>query len=153
MTRYLPLAVLGMLTLLFALPLLNGSDPAALDSAIAGHKAPPLPVPLDGRETLVNFFASWCVPCAAEHPVLQDIAARKTVRVIGIAYKDKTDATAAWLAERGNPYDALGHDDGKYAIEWGVTGVPETFLVAADGTVLRRHAGPLTLDAWKEMRP
>ncbi|NQY82353.1 MAG: DsbE family thiol:disulfide interchange protein [Alphaproteobacteria bacterium] len=93
-----------------------------------------------GQIVLVNFFASWCVPCRAEIPMLQSLA--KDLTVIGIAYKDKVQDTKAFLTRFGNPYHVVGVDlDGRTGITWGVYGIPETYLIDAQGNVLFRHAG------------
>ena len=104
-------------------------------------------IDLRGRPILVNFFASWCVPCVEEAPVLMDLR-RQGVVLYGIAYKDKPAATAAFLARHGNPYAKLARDEpGRVAIDWGVTGVPETYLVDPGGIVRWRSVGPLTREA------
>lgn len=93
---------------------------------------------------LVNFFASWCVPCKAEHAVLTRIAAEKPITLYGINYKDKPADAARWLTDLGNPYAAIGSDfSGRTGIDWGISGVPETFIIAADGTVVHRIRGPI----------
>jgi cytochrome c biogenesis protein CcmG, thiol:disulfide interchange protein DsbE len=96
-----------------------------------------------GEITLVNFWATWCPPCRAEHPVLLKLAA-DGVRVAGINIRDDAEKAEAYLADEGNPFFAVGFDpDGRNRIEWGVTAPPETFIVAGDGTVLFRFVGPL----------
>jgi cytochrome c biogenesis protein CcmG/thiol:disulfide interchange protein DsbE len=118
----------------FALPSLAG-DGAGLSSA-----------DLNGKVSLVNVFASWCVPCRAEHPVLNALSQLKRVPIYGINYKDKPEAARAWIAELGNPYTRIGADDGRVGIEWGVYGVPETFVVDRAGRIRYKHVGPLTPD-------
>jgi cytochrome c biogenesis protein CcmG/thiol:disulfide interchange protein DsbE len=95
-----------------------------------------------GEPLLVNFFASWCAPCRAEAPALALLA--ESVTVIGIAYKDKPVDTSAFLTQFGNPFSAIGVDrDGRLGFAWGVYGVPESYVIGSDGTVLLRHAGPI----------
>ncbi|MEO7854237.1 MAG: DsbE family thiol:disulfide interchange protein, partial [Rubrivivax sp.] len=95
--------------------------------------------------SLVNVFASWCVACRAEHPVLVDLARRKLVPIHGLNYKDKPDDAAAWLDRWGDPYTRTGADiDGLVGIDWGVYGVPETFVVDAQGRIAYKHIGPMT---------
>jgi cytochrome c biogenesis protein CcmG/thiol:disulfide interchange protein DsbE len=96
-----------------------------------------------GKPVLVNFFASWCAPCRAEAPALEMLS--KRVAILGIAYKDRSEDTTAFLQQYGNPFQAIGMDaDGRTGIEWGVYGVPETYLLDSNGVVKLRHAGPLT---------
>ncbi len=103
---------------------------------------------LTGEPTLVNVFASWCIPCRDEHPLLEALKTRTGVRLFGINHSDAPENARAFLAELGNPYDAVGADrDRRAAIDWGVYGVPETFLVDADGTIVYKHVGPLTPEA------
>lgn len=98
-----------------------------------------------GEVSLVNVFASWCVACREEHPVLMDLKARGLVPVHGLNYKDRPDDAARWLAQWGDPYTRTGADlDGRVAIDWGVYGVPETFVVGPDGRIAYKHIGPLT---------
>ena len=100
---------------------------------------------LKGEVTLVNVFASWCIPCLAEHPFLMKLATAKTVRLVAINYKDQPAKAVAWLEEHGNPFVRIGADrDGRAAIEWGVYGVPETFVVDKAGRIRFRHVGPVT---------
>lgn len=158
MNRWLafaPLAVLAALALLFGLYGLN-HDPKVEPRALVGKPLPELSLPSldDGRPVrladaakgpmLVNVFASWCAPCEIEAPVLVDLK-RQGVRIVGVAYKDAPPNTEAFLARLGDPYDArLVDRDGRAGIELGVTGVPETYLVGADGMILDKHSGPLT---------
>lgn len=98
-----------------------------------------------GHVSVVNFFASWCVPCRQEAPILPRIATLKGVALYGVAYKDMPDKARGFLKEVGDPYARVGIDEaGSAGIEWGITGVPETFVIDAHGTVLLRHQGPLT---------
>ncbi len=93
---------------------------------------------------IVNVFASWCVPCRAEHAVLTGLVENNGLRLFGINYKDKPEDATRWLTALGNPYERIGADfNGRAGIEWGISGVPETFIVGADGTVLYRYVGPV----------
>lgn len=96
-----------------------------------------------GGVAMVNFFASWCVPCRAEHEYLTALAAETEVPLYGINHRDKPEDAVAWLAELGNPYRRIGADPGRAAVEWGVTGVPETFVVDDAGRIRWHHRGPL----------
>ncbi|AXI47196.1 DsbE family thiol:disulfide interchange protein [Sulfitobacter sp. SK012] len=97
---------------------------------------------------LVNVFASWCLPCRAEHAVLARMVREEDLNLVGINYKDKPATAAKWLAELGNPYSRIGSDQtGRAGIEWGISGVPETFIVGPGGKVIFRHVGPISSDA------
>lgn len=135
----------------------NGRDISAIPSALIGQKAPSLALPplegsstpaltdaaMVGRLTLVNVFASWCVPCRQEHPILKELAKDERLTVVGINYKDRNDNALRFLGELGNPYDAIGVDpNGKAAIDWGVYGIPESYLVGPDGTIRYKKVGP-----------
>jgi cytochrome c biogenesis protein CcmG, thiol:disulfide interchange protein DsbE len=157
-----PLFVFAALALLFLVRLYAG-DPSRVPSALIGRPVPaftlePLPglshagqpVPglsdadLKGRVTVVNVWASWCVPCRQEHPALVELAKNPTVRVVGINYKDNPENARRFLGSLGNPFAAIGIDpNGRAAIDWGVYGVPETFVVGPDGTIRHKHIGPL----------
>ena len=131
-------------------------DPGTLPSALLDKPAPAVALPplldgkpglassdLKGAPVLVNVWASWCVPCRAEHPVLTRLA--REVPVFGLNYKDKADDARRFLVELGDPYQRIGTDlSGRTAIDWGVYGVPETFVVDAEGRIRHRHVGPLT---------
>jgi cytochrome c biogenesis protein CcmG/thiol:disulfide interchange protein DsbE len=131
-------------------------DPRGVPSMLIGKHVPPFALPgepgfadtdLAGKPILVNFFASWCVPCVEEAEVLMALR-QSGVAIYGIAYKDKPDNTAQFLKLHGNPYARLAHDaPGRVAIDWGVTGVPENYLIDKDGTVRWRWVGPLTPEA------
>ena len=169
LVHLLPLGFFLSLALIFLFRLESGVDPEAIPSALVGKPAPAFDLPaldglgvpalkradLDGKMTVVNVFASWCVPCRQEHPVLMALAADTRIRVVGINYKDKADNARAFLGELGNPYAAIGVDErGRAAIDWGVYGVPETFLVGADGVIRHKMIGPLTADSVKtELMP
>ena len=152
----IPVAVFGLLAGLFMAGMLR-EDPDALPSTLVGRPVPalalgplpPTPALTDadlraGRPVVVNFWASWCPPCRAEHPLLQELA-DTGVPVLGINYKDTPDKAAGFLDELGNPYARLGTDpQGRAGLDWGLYGVPETFVIGPDGTVLLRIAGPMT---------
>lgn len=134
-----------------------GRDAAVLPSPLIDKPAPEFALPalrgngsgfssadLAGKVSLVNIFASWCTPCRAEHPVLNALAKADRVPIYGINYKDKPEAADAWLSELGDPYTKIGADGGRVGIEWGVYGVPETFVVDRAGRIHYRHVGPLT---------
>ena len=159
---FLPLAVAAAIMGLSARYLLDDDAVRAADtlpSALVGRPAPTFELPpvegVDvpglatadleaGEVTALNVFASWCVPCRAEHAVLTRLAREEGLRLVGLNYRDEAEDAAAFLDELGNPYERVGHDrTGRTGIEWGVTGVPETFLLGPDGTVLHRHAGPV----------
>jgi cytochrome c biogenesis protein CcmG, thiol:disulfide interchange protein DsbE len=121
----------------FTLPPVEGMDVPGFDTAA-----------LSGAPTLVNVFASWCIPCRDEHPLLEAVKAQTGIRLFGINHSDAPENANAFLAELGNPYDAIGADrDRRVSLEWGVYGVPETFLVDAQGIIVFKHVGPLTPDA------
>lgn len=160
---FLPLAALIGLGLLFALFALQ-RDPQVQPDALVGKPMPALTLPdletgrphplraaLGDKPTLVNIFASWCAPCEIEHPVLVELKSQG-VRVVGVAYKDAPENTKAFLSRLGDPFAARFVDrDGRAGIELGVTGVPETYLVAPDGTILAKHTGPLTPEKAREL--
>ena len=98
----------------------------------------------DGRVTLVNFFASWCLPCRVEHPLLTALTEDSGVPLYGINHKDKTADALGWLEDLGNPYARIGVDPGRAAVNWGVYGLPETFVVDGAGTIRYHFRGPLT---------
>ena len=155
--RLLALAPVALFAALggFFLSGLFRDDPDALPSAIVGDPAPPLSVaplpghaPLtaealgDGEVKLVNFWASWCVPCRAEHPQLEALS--EALPVYGVNYKDQPGDALAFLRELGDPFAAIGVDEGRTGLDWGLYGVPETFVVDGDGVVRLRFAGPIT---------
>jgi cytochrome c biogenesis protein CcmG/thiol:disulfide interchange protein DsbE len=154
----LPAALFAVLLAAFALGL--GHDPHLLPSALLDRPAPEFALPglydgaaglsrkdLEGRVTLVNFFASWCLPCREEQPALMALKERQGVVLAGIAYKDKPEDSRHFLDRFGNPYAHIGVDrSGMTGIDFGVYGVPETYVVDAAGRIRYRHVGPLTAD-------
>ncbi len=161
----LALRAFAALAALFFFRLFAG-DASRIPSALIGQGAPTLDLPgLDGAArltdadlrkghvTVVNIFASWCLPCHEEHEVLLDLAADKAlaadgVRVIGVAQKDDPENVRRFLGAKGDPYAAVGLDpDGRASIDWGVYGVPETFIVKGDGTIAFKFIGPMSAEA------
>ena len=154
----LPMALTGIVMLVFAFGLMRDDGPSFKPSAVIGTMSPEIELagldagdaPLNlkdyrGEIVVVNFFASWCGPCRAEHPLLKRLADMPGVRLVGIAYKDKPADALAFLRELGDPFAAKGSDmDGKAAIGFGITGVPETFILGPDGIIRHHVAGPLT---------
>jgi cytochrome c biogenesis protein CcmG/thiol:disulfide interchange protein DsbE len=153
----LPLAIFAALAGVFLFQLLSGRDAATVPSALIGADAPATSLPpleginlpgfessaLAGKVTLVNVWASWCAPCRQEHPILMALSQRAGVDIVGLNYKDRPENARRFLGELGNPYDAIGVDqNGRTAIDWGVYGVPETFLVGRDGKIAWKHVGP-----------
>ena len=107
---------------------------------------------LKGEIILVNFFATWCKPCRDEHVYIKRFSNEKDIKVIGINYKDNSDKTIKWLKNLGNPYsDVLIDRSGKVAIDWGVYGIPETFIVNSNGIIKYRHVGPVTEKIYKKI--
>jgi cytochrome c biogenesis protein CcmG/thiol:disulfide interchange protein DsbE len=139
-------------------------DPREVPSPFIGKPAPPLDLPtldgdgaritsadLDGRVWILNVWASWCVACRAEHPVLNEFAATSSIPLVGLNYKDEDDPARQWLANLGNPYTVIALDrNGDTGIEWGVYGVPETFVIDKKGIVRYKHIGPIDADALRE---
>ncbi len=158
MTRFIPLILFLLLVVALGINLLHTTPAPHVESALVGTNLPSFALPAlngktsfspalwQGKPAIVNLFASWCLPCRAEHAVLKNLTARG-VAVYGIAWHDKTPRLRAWLKEQGSPYRAVGMDEtGKLTAPLGITGVPETLLIAPDGRVVFRHAGPLTDD-------
>jgi cytochrome c biogenesis protein CcmG/thiol:disulfide interchange protein DsbE len=158
----MPLLIFAALTALFFFRLGTG-DPSRLPSALIGKPAPALALPpleglmsegksvpgldpaaFSGRVTLINVWASWCVPCRDEHPYLTKLAGDRRLTLVGINYKDAPENARRFLGRFGNPFAAVGVDQGGRAtIEWGVYGVPETFLVGRDGKIAYKQVGPI----------
>jgi cytochrome c biogenesis protein CcmG/thiol:disulfide interchange protein DsbE len=160
-----PALIFAAVVLMFGFALRKG-DPSKLPSALIGKPAPPLELPpLDGladkdgqpstaltrealatgRVSVVNFWASWCAPCVEEHPLLVQLATSRDVNLYGINYKDQAANARRFLGRYGNPFTAVGVDgNGRAAIEWGVYGMPETFVIDGRGVIAYKHVGPLT---------
>ena len=145
---------------------INDRSERSIASQLIGKNIPEMLIPevnyfrsLNGKQNLnfkkfqnqifaVNFFASWCAPCRIESPIIEEL--NKIIPVVGVAYKDKFNDTKSFLNDFGNPYKMIGLDEyGKVAIEWGVYGVPETFLINKKGKIIYRHAGPLLYNTFK----
>lgn len=156
---FVPLIALALIVLISAVLLLRGGGPA--QTITAGQIGRPAPVyalarlgggPLlrngdtVGRTHIINVFASWCVPCRAEHPQLMMLQARGA-ELVGVAYKDQPADTTAFLNAFGNPFREVGLDpDGRFGLQLGIAGVPETFVIGADGAIRAVHRGPLTAE-------
>jgi cytochrome c biogenesis protein CcmG/thiol:disulfide interchange protein DsbE len=155
-----PLLLFGVLAGYFALALRPGYNPQVLPSAMVGKPVPAFELAalsgdgqfsrqaLAGHPFVVNFFASWCVPCRIEHPLLMRLARQGGVPLYGIAYKDKPEDSRRLLAQLGDPYRSIGIDrDGQVGLDFGVYGVPETYVIDAAGRIRKRFVGPLTAAA------
>ncbi len=159
-----PLAIFAILALMFALALSSG-DPSKLPSALIGRPAPPIELSgleglsdgarviggfsstelAAGEVSVVNFWASWCAPCVQEHPLLVALKERTGVKLYGVNYKDQAATARRFLGRYGNPFVAVGVDaNGRAAIDWGVTGMPETFIVSGKGEIVYKHIGPIS---------
>jgi cytochrome c biogenesis protein CcmG, thiol:disulfide interchange protein DsbE len=169
---FVPLAVFAALAALFVIRLYSG-DASLLPSALIGREVPAFALPpieglLDkpgfsdadlrqGKVTFVNVFASWCVPCHREHELIMRLSAdpalaRAGVRIFGLAYKDEPENISRFLAEAGDPFAKIGADrKGRTAIDWGVYGVPETFIVKGDGTITYRFVGPISAESYRDV--
>ncbi|MGR3590723.1 MAG: DsbE family thiol:disulfide interchange protein [Limimaricola soesokkakensis] len=158
----LPAALFATLAAAFYWGLMNSDD--RLPSALTGKAVPEFDLPpIEGREeglstadlqgevSIVNVWASWCVPCRVEMPLLVELAARDTVPIHGINYKDAPDAALRFLDETGDPYTRVGADrSGRASLDWGVYGLPETFVIDARGRVAYKHVGPFDRRALEE---
>jgi cytochrome c biogenesis protein CcmG/thiol:disulfide interchange protein DsbE len=169
---FVPLVLFAALAALFVIRLYSG-DASLLPSALIGRQVPAFALPpveglpdkpgfsdadlRQGKVTLVNVFASWCVPCHQEHELIMRLSAdpalaRAGVRLFGLAYKDEPTNIQRFLAEAGDPYARIGADrKGRTAIDWGVYGVPETFVVKGDGTIAYRFAGPISEASYRDV--
>lgn len=158
----LPILLFAGLAAYFLARLGEDRDPSQIPSALIDRPAPEFALPgmtaedaglaradlvrdgSEGKVTIVNFFASWCLPCRAEHPLLSELAKHPGVTLYGILYKDEPAAAAEWLKELGNPYSRVGVDaQGRTGIDFGISGVPETFIIDRAGHIRFRQWGPL----------
>ena len=156
----LPLLVFAALAGIFLLQLFSGRDISKVPSALIGEPAPKTVLPplmpelpgmdtgtFAGKVTLVNVWGSWCGPCREEHPVMMALGEDARFDLVGFNYKDKPDNARRFLSDLGNPYAAIGTDEaGRSAIDWGVYGAPETFVIGKDGTIRYKFVGPLSPD-------
>ena len=162
----LPLSVFVGITILLAIGLTM--DPKEVPSPLIDKPVPKFGLaPVQGRElglqsddlkgevSLVNVFASWCVACRQEHPLLMELSRRNLVPIHGLNYKDKPEDAAGWLDALGDPYTRTGADlDGRVGIDWGVYGVPETFVIDKNGNIAYKHIGPISEQDWEtKIRP
>jgi cytochrome c biogenesis protein CcmG, thiol:disulfide interchange protein DsbE len=165
MNRFaIPLAVFAALVVVFALALQRAPEKGKIPSALIGKPAPEFSLPdllnpggtvrsadFKGRWLLVNMWATWCPPCRDEHPILVDIAREGKVTLLGVNYKDDDDAARNWLAELSNPYAAVAVDKlAATAIDYGVYGAPESFLVNPQGLIVYKIVGGVTPKEWRE---
>ncbi|MBY0560673.1 DsbE family thiol:disulfide interchange protein [Hyphomicrobium sp.] len=169
LVRVLPVVIFAVVAGFFAMALRSG-DPSRLPSTLVGKMVPqtdfpPLeglevngsPVPgfssadlAKGKASVVNYWASWCQPCVEEHPFLEQLKEEAGVDIYGVNYKDQADAARRFVGRFGNPYSAVGTDkSGRAAIDWGVYGTPETFVVNGRGEVVYKHVGPISADSLK----
>lgn len=162
MWRYLiPVGLLAALLAFFFVGL--GRDKETLPSPLIGKPAPQFSLPsvggsaptvsssdFAGRPYVLNVWATWCVGCRQEHEALLEIASRGEVPIIGLNWKDDMQLALQWLQQLGNPYVATAFDEeGRVAIDWGVYGAPETFLIDASGKVIHKHVAPMTVEIWE----
>lgn len=133
-------------------PLLNKPAPTFSAPKLTDPAVKLSPTDMKGKVWLLNVWASWCVSCRAEHPVLNQMAQQQTAVLIGLNYKDDPEAAKKWLETLGNPYnDSVMDGDGRIGIDWGVYGVPETFVMDKQGVVRYKHTGPVTEDDVKTL--
>jgi cytochrome c biogenesis protein CcmG, thiol:disulfide interchange protein DsbE len=168
----LPALLFAALAVFFFVQLKGGGDPARIPSTLIGRSAPATVLaPLEGfasakevstdmfaqgRVSILNVWASWCGPCRAEHPLLMELATRykdnPRVQIVGLNYKDAPENARRFLGTLGNPYTHIGVDPkGRAGIEWGVYGVPETFVIDGQGTIRAKTIGPLGVESAKQL--
>ncbi|MEQ1651565.1 MAG: DsbE family thiol:disulfide interchange protein [Hyphomicrobium sp.] len=167
LTRLLPVLVFAGIVAFFGVALVTG-DPSKIPSTLIGKAVPPTAFPAieelaadgksvpgfvsadlaKGKTTIVNFWASWCAQCVEEHPLLDKLAAESGADLFGVNYKDSSVAARRYLGRYGNPYASVGTDaNGRNAIDWGVYGMPETFVINGRGEIVYKHVGPLSPEA------
>ena len=165
----LPVVAFIVLTGFFLWGLQPGRDPSLVPTAMLDNPIPEFEFPghpllgdkgfgpndlRQGQVIVVNFFASWCVPCRAEHPMLTELVEKEGVKLWGINHRDDPENAKAFLNALGDPYERIGVDSGRGVIPWGVYGLPETFVVDGDGRIRFHHRGPLLRAAMeKELLP
>ncbi len=159
----IPLILFAVLVVFFVVPMLKGKDPAILESVMLGKQVPEfsLPAVVKGKKgfsskdlratpAIVNVFSSWCMECRLEQGTLEAIGQIENIPIYGIDYKDTPEKLAPWLKEHGDPYTAIGTDtDGHVAIDWGVYGVPETFVIDAKGIIRYKYVGAVTDEVYR----
>lgn len=162
LARYLPLLVFFVIAVFLGIGLTM--NPRDIPSPLIGKPVPQFSLPpvkgrtaglatedLRGQVSIVNVFASWCVACRQEHPILMQLSQQSVLPIHGLNYKDKPGDAQAWLDELGDPYTRTGADiDGRVAIDWGVYGVPETFIVDREGHIAYKHIGPITPEVLRD---
>lgn len=166
LSRILPIGVFLVLIVFMAIGLTR--DPSVIPTEMIDRELPQFQLPalhdpelivrtedLTGETTLVNVFGSWCVACLQEHPTLMQLSRDRTVRIIGVNWRDKREDALAWLEKHGDPYTRIVFDaESDLVIEMGVTGAPETFIVDPGGRIRYKQIGPITPDVWQDtIRP
>jgi cytochrome c biogenesis protein CcmG/thiol:disulfide interchange protein DsbE len=164
MNRFvLPLGIFALLAIVLAIGIKHSPEKGTIPSPLIGKAAPSFTLPvltdtqrtfnsadLKGRWYVFNVWGTWCGGCREEHSALLEISKRSQVPLIGLDWKDEDPQALQWLSELGNPYEVVAADrEGRIAIDWGVYGAPETFLVNPQGIVVYKFIGPLTLEAWR----
>ena len=163
--QILPFFIFLLIIFLFLFLLITDRDPSQIPSVLIEKKVPNFKAKtlLSNKTfssennfyneiTLVNFFATWCGPCRDEHPYILELSNIKDIKIIGINYKDNADSTIKWFEEMGNPYtEVLKDKNGEIGIEWGIYGIPETFIINKKGIIKYRHPGPITKKGYNNL--
>lgn len=164
MNRFLlPLAIFGLLVVVLAVGIKRSPEKGIIVSPLIGKPAPAFTLPsltdaqrsvstddLKGKWYVVNVWATWCAECRVEHPTWLDVQKSNVIPIIGLNWRDEDGAALDWLAQLGNPYAFIGADrEGRAALDWGVYGAPETFLVNPQGVVVQKHVGAMTPEVWE----